>query len=406
MSARQIIHVDMDAFFASVEELDDPSLRGKPVLVGGKSMRSVVAAASYAARKFGCHSAMPMAEALRKCPHAIVIPPRGERYAEVSAKVFEIFRRFTPLVEGLSIDEAFLDVTASQSLFGDGEAIARLVKDAIRSEVGLTASAGVAPCKFVAKVASDLRKPDGLVVVRPEEVEALLAPLPIERMWGVGPKTAPKLHELGYRTLGDLAAAKLFDLERVLGSWGVHVRALARGDDPRPVDPDVGAKSIGSEETFERDLATRADIERALLDQATRVAQRLVDEGVSASIVVVKLKYADFTLRSRQVKLSSPVADTLSLHRAAVSMLDRFDRHDPVRLTGVSVAGLVDGPPPELLFDEGDRQKRHVLEKVSAQVKAKFDGALLTRATLLEKPANRTENQGTTRGFQRPAKPR
>ena len=395
----------MDAFFASVEELHDPSLRGKPVLVGGRSMRSVVAAASYAARKFGCHSAMPMAEALRKCPPAIVVEPPRERYEEASRAVFDVFRRYTPRVEGLSSDEAFLDVTASRSLFGDGEAIARRIKDDIKREVHLTASAGVAPTKFVAKIASDLKKPDGLVVVRADEVEALLMPLPIERMWGVGPKTAPKLHDLGYRTLGDLASAKLFDLERVLGSWGVHVRALARGEDPRVVDPHVAAKSIGAEETYERDLVTRAEIERCLLDHATKVASRLVGEGVSASIVAVKLKYADFTVRSRQMKLPVPAADTLSIHRAAVGMLDRFERRDPVRLTGISVSGLVDGPPPELLFDEGDRQRQHALEKVAAKVAAKFDGANLTRATLLEKSASRTANAGTTRGIARPVKP-
>ncbi|CAN5735229.1 DNA polymerase IV [soil metagenome] len=403
--SREIIHVDMDAFFASVEELDDPSLRGKPVLVGGKSMRSVVAAASYAARKFGCHSAMPMAEALRRCPQAVVVVPHRERYEEVSHAIFEVFRRYTPLVEGLSVDEAFLDVTASRSLFGDGATIARRIKDDIQREIQLTASAGVAPCKFVAKVASDLRKPDGLVVVREEEVMSLLAPLPIERMWGVGPKTSPKLRALGYATLGDLASAKLFDLERVLGSWGLHVRALARGEDPRTVDPNIGAKSIGAEETYERDLTTRDVIERCLLDHSNRIAQRLVVEGVSASIVTVKLKYTDFSVRSRQLKLPLPVADTLSIHRAAVSMLDRFERRDPVRLTGVSVSGLCDGPPPELLFDEGDRQKQHTLEQVSAKVAAKFEGALLTRATLLEKGESRTGNAGTTRGIKRPAKP-
>jgi DNA polymerase-4 len=390
---REIVHVDMDAFFASVEQRDDPSLRGKPVLVGGRSPRSVVAAASYEARKFGCRSAMPMMEALRRCPQAVVVEPTRGRYEEVSAQVFEIFRRYTPLVEGLSLDEAFLDVTASRSLFGGGESIARAIRADIFRELHLTASAGVAPCKFVAKVASDMKKPDGLVVVKPDDVRRLLGPLPIERMWGVGPKTAPKLHELGFRTLGDLAEARLVDLERVLGSWGLHVRALARGEDERQVDPHVAAKSIGAEETYERDLTTREEIERCLLDQSSRVAQRLVAEGVSAGVIVVKLKYADFTLRSRQVQLPDPVADTLSIHRAAVQMLDRFELAGArVRLTGVSVSGLYDGPPPDLLFDEGGRKRGHTLERLSAEVAAKFEGSSLTRAALLEKPKSATGN--------------
>ncbi len=250
---REILHIDMDAFFASVEQLDDPSLRGEPVLVGGAERRGVVAAASYEARPFGIHSAMPMAEALRRCRHAIVVPPRRHRYEEVSASIFAVFRRFTPLVEGLSVDEAFLDVTASRGLFGDGEAIARRIRQAIRAETGLTASAGVAPSKFVAKIASDFDKPDGLVVVRPEEVRAFLDPLPIERMWGVGPKAAARLHGLGYVTLRDLAEADVRRLEATLGSWGGEVARLARGEDEREVVSEREAKSIGAEETYDED---------------------------------------------------------------------------------------------------------------------------------------------------------
>ncbi|MEO8878194.1 MAG: DNA polymerase IV, partial [Polyangiaceae bacterium] len=200
-----ILHIDMDAFYASVEEKDDPSLKGKSVIVGGQARRGVVCAASYAARKFGVHSAMPMLRAMNLCPHAIVVSPRMGRYSEISSAVFSIFHRFTPLVEGLSIDEAFLDVGASKSLFGDGETIARTIKKAIRDELDLPASAGVAPNKFIAKIASDLGKPDGLLVVKQEDVVKFLAPLPIERMWGVGPKTAPKIHALGLHTFGDIA---------------------------------------------------------------------------------------------------------------------------------------------------------------------------------------------------------
>jgi DNA polymerase-4 len=285
-------------------------------------------------------------------------------------------------------------VTASRSLFGDGEAIARKIKDDVRKDTELTASAGVAPCKFVAKVASDLRKPDGLVVVVPGDERAFLAPLPIERMWGVGPKTAPHLRALGYRTLGDLASAPLAELERCLGVWGQQVRLLARGEDARAVEPHVGAKTIGHEETFEQDLTTRDAISRTLLDQSARVAQRLLAEGYSAHVVVVKIKHADFTLRSRQVKLAEPVCDTLSIHRAAAGMLDRFGLEDGlfrVRLTGVTAAGLAEGPPPKLLFRDA-RERGHVLEEVTAAIAHKFEGGLLQRATQLEVPANRTGN--------------
>jgi DNA polymerase-4 len=385
---RQILHIDMDAFYASVEQRDDPSLRGKPVVVGGKSRRGVVSAASYEVRKFGVHSAMPMAEALRLCPHAIVVEPHMSRYVEVSAQVFAIFRRYTPLVQGLSLDEAFLDVTASRSLFGDGKAIARRIKDEVRGELALTASAGVATSKFAAKVASDLEKPDGLVVV-PENVAAFLAPMPIERMWGIGQKTAPKLRALGYATLGDFARASTRDLERALGTWGTQVARLARGEDDREVDPNGLAKSIGAEQTYERDLSSREDIERTLLVHSERVAQRLVEEGLSARIVVVKLKYADFTLRTRRATLLEPVLDATSIHEAARRLLDGFPlRRDGVRLTGVSVAGLVEGPPPRLLIGGESAEKRRKIEELVAKVKGRYGVEGMTRATLLEREEN------------------
>ena len=382
---RQILHVDMDAFYASVEQRDDPSLRGKPVIVGGKSRRGVVSAASYEVRRFGVHSAMPMAEALRLCPKAVVVEPHMSRYAEVSAQVFGIFRRYTPLVQGLSLDEAFLDVTASRSLFGDGRVIARRIKDEIRGELGLTASAGVARSKFVAKIASDLEKPDGLVVV-PEDVAAFLAPMPIERMWGIGAKTAPRLRALGYATLGDLARARTNELERALGTWGTQVARLARGEDDREVDPSGQAKTIGAEQTYERDLTARDDIERTLLVHAERIAQRLVEEGLSARIVVVKLKYADFTLRTRRTTLAEPVMDATSIHEAARRLLSEFPpRRDGVRLTGVSAAGLTEGPPPRLLIGGEAAEKRRKVEELVAKVKGKFGVEGMTRATLLER---------------------
>jgi DNA polymerase-4 len=394
---RQILHVDMDAFYASVEERDAPELRGKPLIVGGSSRRGVVLAASYAVRPYGVHSAMPMAHALRLCPGAVVVPPRMHRYAEVSAEVFAIFRAFTPLVEGLSLDEAFLDVTASQSLFGDGAAIARRIKDRIRAELGLAASAGVAPCKFVAKIASDFDKPDGLVVVREDDVASFLEPLPIERMWGVGPKTAPKMRELGFHTLGDLARAKLPVLEQTLGSWGRVARALARGDDPREVDPERAARSIGAEQTYETDLTTRDAIERTLLDHAGRVAQRLVKQGLSARGVVVKLKYADFTLTSRRTLLAEPAADTGSLYAAAKTLLQQFPP-DPraVRLTGVAVTHISDELTPLTLFPDVRAEKGRKVEQLISNIEGRL-GVTLTRAALASRPACRPDAAPGTR---------
>jgi DNA polymerase-4 len=379
-----ILHVDMDAFYASVEQRDDPRLRGKPVIVGGPSRRGVVSAASYEARPFGVRSAMPMGEALRRCPQAIVVPVNMGRYQEVSASVFEVFRRFTPLVEGLSLDEAFLDVTASRSLFGEGVDIARAIKAAIRSELSLVASAGVAPCKFAAKIASDLEKPDGLTVVPPDGVAEFLAPLPIERMWGVGPKTAPRLRAEGFATLGDLAAAQAHELERLLGTWGTRIRELARGNDPRAVEPDREAKSIGAEVTHEVDLTSREDVGRALLGHASKVAQRLHHEGLHARGVVVKLKYSDFSVRSRQTLLPEPVADTASIHRAAERLLASFPSSPlGIRLTGISVSHLGEGPPPRVLFPDVAQRKRTKVEGVIAAVEGRL-GVELTRATLLD----------------------
>lgn len=385
---RQIVHVDMDAFFASVEQLDDPTLRGKPVLVGGAERRGVVAAASYEARTFGVHSAMPMAQALRRCPGAIVVPPRRRRYEEVSAQVFAIFRRFTPTVEGLSVDEAFLDVTASRRLFGDGEAIAARIREAIRAETGLTASAGVAPTKFVAKIASDVCKPDGLRVVREDEVVAFLAPLPVERMWGVGPKAAERLRALGYATLGDLAAADPRTLAGALGTWGPEIARLARGEDPREVVPDRDAKSVGAEETYDEDLTERADIERTLLAHAVRVAARLHEAGLVARCVTVKLKYHDFTLKTRQLRLPRPVADATSLYEAARTLLERFPvAGRRVRLTGLSASELGEGAEQGELFEDTSQSRRRAVESVVAELRERFGSrGGVTRAELLDAP--------------------
>jgi DNA polymerase-4 len=386
VASATILHVDMDAFYASVEQRDDPSLRGKPVIVGGSARRGVVLAASYEVRPFGVRSAMSMGEALRRAPHAIVVPPRRERYEGASAEVFAIFRRYTPIVEPLSLDEAFLDVTASRSLFGDGVAIARAIKGAVQAELRLTASAGVAPCKFAAKVASDLRKPDGLVVVPDDGVAAFLAPLPIERMWGIGPKTAPKMRALGFATIGDLARADDRALVDALGSWGEHVARLARGHDDRGVDAAYSARSIGAEETYEEDLRGAEAVARTILDHASRVARRLMRAGASAHTVTIKVKYSDYTLRSRRVTLPEPVQDTDSIYRAAVALLARMPLADRrIRLTGVSVSGIESGPPPRTLLRDETAEKHRKVEAVATRIAERFknEGAM-TRASLLE----------------------
>jgi DNA polymerase-4 len=385
---RTVIHFDMDAFFASVEQLDNPNLRGKPVLVGARSRRGVVTAASYEARPTGVGSAMSMVEALRRCPEAIVVPPRRARYSELSASVFEVFRRYTPLVEGLSVDEAFLDVTGSRALFGDGPEIARRIKQDVSSEIGLTGSAGVAPNKFVAKIASDMDKPDGLTVVPHDGGAEFLAPLPLERMWRVGPKARVKLRAAGLQTIGDLARADVRTLEHLLGSWGPVARDLARGLDERPVVVGSPPKSLGSETTFEHDLTTAEALLNPILRQSMQVADRLVNKGLWAQVVTLKIKYGDHRIRTRQVRLSRGVADTDAIFEAAGDLLTRFDALDTgVRLTGVSVSSLTKHPDAELFPDE-ERARRERLAATTRALRERFGAAGVTRASLIANPVD------------------
>jgi DNA polymerase-4 len=385
---RTVIHFDMDAFFASVEQLDNPNLRGKPVLVGARSRRGVVTAASYEARPTGVGSAMSMVEALRRCPEAIVVPPRRARYSELSASVFEVFRRYTPLVEGLSVDEAFLDVTGSRALFGDGPEIARRIKQDVSSEIGLTGSAGVAPNKFVAKIASDMDKPDGLTVVPHDGGAEFLAPLPLERMWRVGPKARVKLRAAGLQTIGDLARADVRTLQHLLGSWGPVARDLARGLDERPVVVGSPPKSLGSETTFEHDLTTAEALLKPILRQSMQVADRLVNKGLWAQVVTLKIKYGDHRIRTRQVRLSRGVADTDAIFEAAGDLLTRFDALDTgVRLTGVSVSSLTKHPDAELFPDE-ERARRERLAATTRALRERFGAAGVTRASLIANPVD------------------
>jgi DNA polymerase-4 len=342
---RTILHLDLDAFYASVEQLDDPALRGKPVIVGGITGRGVVCAASYEARTFGVRSAMPTARARRLCPAGVFLHPRFDRYGELSDRVFDVYRRYTPLVEPLSLDEAFLDVTASRALHGDGPAIAAAIRGAVRAETGLTVSAGVAEVKLAAKIATDFGKPDGLTVVPAGGVAAFLAPLPVGRLWGVGEVTEGALRKLGVATIGDLARLPESALASVVGGERAHgLRELARGHDDREVVPDEGLKSVGGEETFEEDLRGEAALARALLTQAGRVGRRLRAHGLRGRIVTLKVRYADFSLVTRRVTLPRPTDDDRVIFESARSQLGRIDAGRAVRLAGVTVSGFEEGP--------------------------------------------------------------
>jgi DNA polymerase-4 len=339
--SRAILHLDMDAFYASVEILDNPALAGKPVIVGGSERRGVVCAASYAARKFGIRSAQPMATAHRLCPAGVFLPVRMARYREASAAIFEIFHRFTPLVEPLSVDEAFLDVTGCERLFGTPEAIARAIKDAVRAETGLTVSAGAGTSKHVAKVASDLGKPDGLVVVPPGTERTFLAPLPVGRLWGVGKVTEAALSRMGVTTIGALAAMPLDALIGKFGAHGAQLHALACGNDDRPVETGNEVKSVGHEDTYEQDIRGRKTMERQLLDLAHRVASRMRRHGFRGRTVTLKVKYAEFEQVTRAESLTQPTDDGGTIYRVARRLLDRTEAGSrPVRLLGISMSNL------------------------------------------------------------------
>lgn len=337
---RAILHLDMDAFYASVEQRDDPSLRGRPVIVGGHPRRGVVLAASYEVRPFGVRSALSMVEALQRAPQAIVVPPRFSAYAAASAQVFALFAAITPLCEPLSLDEAFLDVTGSQRLFGPPAQIARELRRRIAAEVGLPCSAGIAAVKFAAKVASDLAKPNGQREVPAAQTRAFLAPLPVSRLWGVGPRTEEALRRLGLRTIGDIAAQDVTWLSAQLGDLGPHLHALSLGQDERPVVPDREAKSIGAEDTFAEDLADEDTLRAHVHGQALRVAARLRSAGVRCRCVQLKLKASDHKILTRRTTLAVPSDDGQVLYQAATTMLQAALRGS-LRLTGVSAQELV-----------------------------------------------------------------
>jgi DNA polymerase IV len=388
VTVRTILHVDLDAFFASVEQRDRPELRGKPVIVGGgPGDRGVVSAASYEARKFGVYSAMSLTEAGRRCPDGVFLPVDGRRYQQASRDVMGVLRRYTPQCEPISIDEAFLDVTGSAALFGDGPTIAVRIKSAVRDEVGLTASVGVATNKLVAKIASDLRKPDGLVVVPAGEEATFLAPLAIGRLWGVGAKTAAALTDYGVRSIGDLAAVPADVMERRFGKHGVSLAERARGIDADPVHDGDPAKSVGHEHTFDVDTTDPEVIERTLLAMADGVGGRLRSAGVRAGTVAIRLRDNTFKTISRQRTLPVPTDMTERLFAAALE-LARPEvaairaRGGRVRLLGVSASNL--GEREQLaMFDTEDPRRRRAFEAADA-VKRRYGDEAMTRARLLD----------------------
>ena len=342
MSLRRIVHIDMDAFYASVEQRDDPSLRGKPVAVGGRPEgRGVVAAASYEARAFGVRSAMSMARAVRLCPDLVIVRPDFARYRSVSNQVFDIFRSCTSLVEPLSLDEAYLDVTDNHWGEPLATAVAKRLKACIREETGLTASAGVAPNKFLAKIASGWKKPDGLTVIAPDRVETFLQQLPVDALWGVGPVNARRLREVGITRLVDVRQADTETLQRAVGSQAGWLRRLAMGDDPRPVTPDRSPKSASSEITYAEDLSDPEAIRREVEHMARRAARWLERQGLYARTVTIKVRYHDFTTVTRNH--SAPATRSADrLAERALGLLARTEAgRRPVRLLGVGVHGFV-----------------------------------------------------------------
>ena len=379
-----ILHVDMDAFYASVEERDRPELRGRPVIVGGNPAgRGVVSAANYVARQFGVHSAMPSARARRLCPEAVFLPPRIEGYVKVSRRIHDIFHRYTPLVEPLSLDEAFLDVRGSLGLFGPPEEIGRKIKAEIHDELDLVASVGVAPNKFLAKVASDLEKPDGFVVVRADSIQAFLDPLPVGRLWGVGRVSDRHLAEAGIRTIGQLRRLSPAILSERFGTAGGHLMELAHGIDDRAVVPDHQAKSISHETTFETDVSDPEILRAWLLDLTEQVARRLRAHGYRGRTVQLKVRFAPFRTITRSQTLSEPTHVTEELWQKAAEMLaTRLPmNHPPVRLLGMGVSGLdTSGQVQTRLFDDRERQRQHRLDAVTDRIKDRYGSSSIGRA--------------------------
>jgi DNA polymerase-4 len=387
-----ILHVDMDAFYASVEQRDDPALRGLPVIVGGVKGRGVVCAASYEARKFGVKSAMPTATAQKLCPQGIFLPVRMSHYAQISRQLREIFLSFTPLVEPLSLDEAFLDTHGCEGLFGSAADIAKQIKARVKADTDLIASVGVAPNKFLAKLASDHGKPDGLVVIRPEQLTEFLAPLPVGRIWGVGAKGEKRLHDLGIRTVGQLAAIPEKTLIDHFGESGQSMWRLARGQDGRTVIPDREAKSISTETTFSHDIGDRQVLRNCLLNLVDELASRMRHEGIRGRTLELKIRSADFETRTRSCSLNDATNVTEVMWQALAELFQRSLTSDilPVRLLGVGAVKLTrDTVVQGDLFDDKVRERHGALDHAIDAIRGQFGTEAIHRGSLL--------NHGDTR---------
>lgn len=389
---RLIAHADMDAFYAAIEQLDDPSLRGKPILVGPPTDRGVVLTASYEARPFGVGSAMPMAKARRMCPDAAVVRPRFDRYQDVSKSIMAVFSDFSPLVEAISLDEAFLDLTGCEQLLGEPRTIGKKLKEAVRDATGgLTVSVGMSGTKYVAKVASAHQKPDGLTIVPPDETQTWLAPFPVSRLWGVGPKTEKRLHALNLHTIRDVAAAEPNWLEEKLGNIGRHLYALAHAKDPRPVEGRRSSKSIGSETTLAKDIHDKNEIRRCLRRSAEEIGRRLRRKRYVAFGVRVKLKTREFQILTRQHQRQQPTDVAKELYADASVILDEFEHPGPFRLVGMTAYDLVavDETTQLDLFGSGVRRRR--LETAIDELTQRYGPNILRRADDLSR-ARETPN--------------
>ena len=385
-----IIHIDMDCFFAAVEVKDNPALAGKPVIVGAlPGSRGVVSAASYEARIFGVHSALPVSQAYKRCPHGVFIRPSGTRYTEESAAIMAIFREYTPLVEPLSLDEAFLDVAGSHRLFGSTEHIGREIKRRIREETGLVASVGVAPSKFIAKIASDLDKPDGFVLVADGEEREFLRPLGIRKMWGVGPKTAESLERYGMHTIGDIADFPLAEMVRLFGVHGRHLHQLANGIDKRAVVPSHERKQVSNEYTFSVDTGDMDEVERILLRLAGKVAERMLKKRVTGRTLTLKVRDETFRTRTRARALSYSIKNARDIYEQARELLRAEDLGGlKVRLIGVGVSSL-DSSAQLSLFDAGSAADNRV-DELMADIRGRFGSEAITRARLIGQTKKRS----------------
>ncbi|MFC1863298.1 DNA polymerase IV [Thermodesulfobacteriota bacterium] len=386
---KQIIHLDMDAFYPSVEVLDNPALKGKAVIVGGGKERGVVSSASYEARKYGVHSAQPIARAMRLCPDGIYLSGRMSRYKEISDQVFAIFHRFTPLVEPLSIDEAFLDVTGSIRLFGPLIEIAKSIKQAVVEETGLTISAGIGPSKFVAKIASDMDKPDGLTVVLPDNVREFLNPLSIKKMWGVGKVTRKVLTRLDIHTFKDLSQTPVKVLEKEFGKYGLKMHQLSMGIDTRDVEPHHDAKSIGNEQTFSKDIVHLELAQKELLALANKVARRMRKHKIEGKTITLKVKYSDFVQVTRSITHTDPLDDEFEIYRKVCDLLKKTEiGKRPIRLLGVSVSQLTfpgSGNQLNLFEVNKDAKKQKELHRALDSLYDKHGKKSILPGTLIDK---------------------